>query len=114
MWKDLAEYRVHKAAQGKAKYERDKAAGKCPHCGVRDPYPGMVSCLECRGRHRRYARLWRARQRAMRKQGRDVLRCHCRKRAKVLCIQCQASMCDTCYDLGEGRCVECLLREKQG
>ena len=30
--------------------ENRKAAGLCAHCGDRPPYPGFVSCLDCRRR----------------------------------------------------------------
>jgi len=112
MWADVKAYRVHKAAAAKAKYAAKKTEGKCPHCGTRDPYPDMVSCLLCRARHRRYARLWRAREREKRKQGLAEVRCSCRKRAVVLCIQCQAPLCDTCYDVGEGCCTACCVSEE--
>jgi hypothetical protein len=103
----VKKYQEQNAAHQREQYHRSKAEGKCPHCGTRNPYPGMVSCLECRARHRRYARLHRMRQREMRKQGITEVRCACRKRAMVLCIQCQTPLCDTCYDLGEGCCREC-------
>lgn len=57
------------AQKQKEKYHAAKAAGICPHCEQRPNYEGMVSCLVCRGRHRRYARLFNSRQRALRRQG---------------------------------------------
>lgn len=88
-------------------YAKRKARGLCPHCGVRAPYPGYVSCLECRKRHRGYAQRFNARQREMKRQGISIVRCACRKRALILCIQCQTPLCDRCYDLGEGHCQAC-------
>jgi hypothetical protein len=44
----------------------------------------------------------------MKREGLTIIRCQCRKKAMVLCIQCQAPLCDTCYDLGEGQCQLCL------
>ena len=67
----------------------------------------MVSCLECRKRFRLYRQRYDYKMRAMKKQGLTIIHCPCRKRAMVLCTQCQAPLCDTCYDLGEGRCGEC-------
>jgi hypothetical protein len=93
---------------GKTRYADNKASGKCAHCGERDPYPGMVSCLACRKRFRLYRQRYNFKVRAMKQQGLTIVRCPCRKRAMVLCIQCQAPLCDTCYDLGEGRCSGCL------
>lgn len=92
----------------KTKYLDNKANGKCAHCGDRPPAPGMVSCLNCRKRFRTYRQRYDGKQRAMKQQGLVIVRCPCRKRAMVLCIQCQAPLCDTCYDLGEGRCIACL------
>ena len=115
MWKSLDMYNAFNRLRQKVRYDECKEQGLCPHCGQRRPHPTMVSCLECRARHRRYARLYRARQREMRRQGITELRCGCRKRALVLCTQCQSPLCDTCYDLGEGRCSEChdLDQEEQ-
>jgi hypothetical protein len=92
----------------KALYHQRKAAGLCAHCGDRPPYPDFVSCLECRREFRTYQQRYTFKLRAMKQQGLEILRCPCRKRAMVLCIQCQAPLCDTCYDLGEGRCSLCL------
>jgi hypothetical protein len=108
MWSSPETYRLYNARRQRERYARDKALGKCPHCGARPSHDTMVTCLECRAKHRRYARLYRIRQREMRKQGITEVRCPCRKRAVVLCMQCQAPLCDTCYDLGEGRCSGCL------
>jgi hypothetical protein len=91
----------------KALYEKNKAAGLCAYCGQRPPYPGFISCLECRCAFRTYQQRYNFKLRAMQQQGLEIVRCPCRKRAMVLCIQCQAPLCDTCYDLGEGRCSAC-------
>jgi hypothetical protein len=95
------------SALNKALYTRRKAMGLCAHCGAREPYPGMVSCLECRKEFRIYQQRYAFKLRAMKAQGLEIVRCPCRKRALVLCIQCQAPLCDTCYDLGEGCCSAC-------
>ena len=92
----------------KARYEARKAAGLCAHCGDRPPYPGFVSCLECRREFRTYQQRYEYKLREMKRQKLEILRCPCRKRAMVLCTQCQAPLCDTCYDLGEGRCGACV------
>ena len=94
------------------RYAARKARGLCPHCGKRKPYPGMVSCLACRKRHRGYAQDFRGRERAKIRQGIALVHCACDKRALIMCIDCQAPLCDTCYDLGEGRCEECLAHER--
>jgi hypothetical protein len=107
MWISTDTYRAEHALWQRERYAEAKAAGLCPHCGKQPAHDTMVTCLDCRARHRRYARLYRARQREMRRQGITEVRCPCRKRAVVLCVQCQAPLCDTCYDLGEGRCSAC-------
>jgi hypothetical protein len=38
--------------------------------------------------------------------------CACGARALILCTDCQACLCDTCYDVGEGRCQACLLSHR--
>ena len=91
----------------KTLYQQRKAAGLCAHCGDRPPYPGFVSCLDCRREFRTYQQRYEYKLREMRRQGLQILRCPCRKRAMVLCLVCQAPLCDTCYDLGQGRCGEC-------
>ena len=95
-------------AQQKTLYASRKAAGKCAHCGDRPPYPGSVSCLECQKRFRLYRQRYTYKMKAMKQQGLVIVRCACRKRAMVLCIECQAHLCDACYDVGEGRCIACL------
>jgi hypothetical protein len=35
------------------------------------------------------------------------IQCACGNRALILCINCQAELCDRCYDLGEGYCDDC-------
>jgi hypothetical protein len=96
-----------KQAYRKDVYDQRKADGLCPHCGERPPYEERVSCLPCRKRFRVYSQRYTGKQREIRRQGIEILRCPCRKRAMVLCIVCQAPLCDTCYDLGEGCCREC-------
>lgn len=108
MWTSHEIFRTYNARIQRERYAEHKSQGLCPHCGKQPAHPTMVSCLECRARHRRYARLYRARQREMRRQGITELRCGCRKRAMVLCLTCQAPLCDTCYDVGEGHCSACI------
>lgn len=99
-----------KFEQEKKLYENRKAAGLCAHCGVRPPYRWMVSCLPCRRRFRTYERRYMHRQQAMKRQGIVRLLCvNCGVRALILCTQCAAHLCDTCYDVGEGRCRDCLV-----
>lgn len=108
MWETTGMARQYYNSYQRTRYAQLKSAGVCPHCGKRPPYDTMVSCLHCRGKQRRYNRLFRMRQRELRRQGIQELRCHCHKRADILCIACQAPLCDTCYDLGEGKCRTCV------
>ena len=98
---------IEKQQYAKNLYETRKAAGLCAHCGDRPPYPGFVSCLDCRREFRTYQQRYTYKLREMRRQGLEIVRCSCRKRAMVLCTQCQTPLCDTCYDVGEGRCSAC-------
>jgi hypothetical protein len=94
-------------AKERQQYHNRKAQGLCPHCGKRRPYPGMVSCLDCRKRHRGYTMHFNDRQRELKRQGLTILRCPCRKRAFVVCRQCEAPLCETCADAGGGLCGTC-------
>jgi hypothetical protein len=69
MWTDENIRRQYMSAREKAIYHARKAQGLCPHCGKRQPYRDMVSCLPCRARHSRYSRHYNYRQREMRRQG---------------------------------------------
>jgi hypothetical protein len=90
------------------RYATRKAQGLCPYCGKRPPYAESTACLPCRKRLRTYSRRHWRRTKALKQQGLSIIRCACRKKAMVLCIQCQAPLCDTCYDVGEGHCRGCL------
>lgn len=100
-------------AQRRSLYLARKEAGLCTRCGKSKPYPGMVACLDCKKRLRTYERRYLFKLRAMKEQGLTILRCPCGTRAMILCTDCQAPLCDTCYDVGEGRCADCLLAGKE-
>jgi hypothetical protein len=89
-------------------YTERKAQGLCPYCGKRPPYPGSAACIPCRTRLRTYSQRHHRRRQALKREGLTIVRCQCHKKAMVLCIQCQAPLCDTCYDVGEGDCRACL------
>jgi hypothetical protein len=99
---------IDKALKRQA-YAQRKAAGLCPYCGERPPYAGSTACIPCRTRLRTYSQRHQRRRKALKREGVTILRCPCRKKAMVLCIQCQAPLCDSCYDVGEGRCRDCLV-----
>lgn len=98
---------LYMLAYRRRRYQERKDAGLCPRCGERPPYEDRVACLECRKEFRIYQQRYDFKIKAMKAQGIEIIRCPCRKRAMVLCIQCQAPLCDTCYDVNEGRCPAC-------
>ena len=93
------------------RYAQRKAAGLCPYCGTQPPHTGYAACIACRKRFRVYSERYVHKKREMRRQGLKYVYCQCRKRALILCTRCQAPLCDTCYDLGEGCCQDCLVLE---
>jgi hypothetical protein len=92
-------------------YTERKAQGLCAYCGKRPPYAGSTACLPCRTRLRTYSQRHGRRMKALQQQGLTIVRCACRTKAMVLCTQCQAPLCDTCYDVGEGHCRICLATD---
>lgn len=108
----MASTGLKKKSQGKARYAWRKAHALCVYCGDRPPYEDRVACLACLKDLRLYRQRYEFKLRAMKAQGLEVIRCACRKRAMVLCIECQTALCDTCYDVGEGHCSACHLAKE--